>query len=145
MQKSRNPRIHLSAGFSLLEVLVALVVFSIGVSGLLVALGYHLRDITFTEDHARAVRIASREMNAMRRMEYFPEQEISGQEGRFVWIATAEEADDDGLPGITSDEVSSSRALKPCRMDVTVQWSEEEGGELNRKVNFQGLELFQRS
>jgi prepilin-type N-terminal cleavage/methylation domain-containing protein len=132
-------------GFSLLEVLVALVVFSIGVSGLLVALGYHLKDITFTEDHAHAVRIASREMNALRRMKYFPEQEVTGEEGRFTWTATAEEADYDELPGVTSDDVSSSQSLKPCMMDVTVEWSEEAGGERNRKVRLQGLELFQRS
>ena len=116
MQKSNNPAIHSSVGFSILEVLVALVVFSIGVSGLLVALGYHLKDITFTQDHARAVRIASREMNTLRRMKYFPEQEVSGEEGRFVWSAVAEEAED--LPGMTSDDVSSSRALKPCTMEA---------------------------
>lgn len=130
-------------GFSLLEVLVALVVFAIGVSGMLVALGHHMKDVSFSEDYARAIRIATREMNALRRFKYVPSSEIEGEDGRYVWTATVEEIDDD-LPGVTSDESGKSRALKPCNMAVLVQWSDVEGGELKRKVELQGLELFQR-
>jgi Tfp pilus assembly protein PilV len=132
-----------AAGFTILEILVALLVFTIGVTGMLAALGHFIKDVSLSDDHARAVRIAQREMNALRRMKYFPDEEVSGEEGRYVWMTTVEEADLDELPGVTSDELSSSRALRPCNMSVLVQWSDVEGGELKRRVLFQGLELFQ--
>ena len=122
---------------------MALVVFSIGVSGMLVALGHHMKDVSFSEDHARAIRIATREMSALRRFKFMPDTETTGEEERYVWITEVEEVEDD-LPGITSDEAGQSRALKPCSMLVRVQWSDVEGGELKRKVELQGLELFQR-
>lgn len=130
-------------GFSLLEVLVALTVFAIGVSGMLVALGHHMKDVSFSEDHAHAIRIATREMNALRRYKYLPDSEIEGEEGRYVWTAEVEEMDEE-LPGVTSDEAGKSRAPKLCAMSILVQWSDVEGGELRRKVEIQGLELFQR-
>ena len=43
-------------GFSILEVLIALAVFAIGIGSLLTALGYHLRDVSVLQDHGRAVR-----------------------------------------------------------------------------------------
>ena len=131
-------------GFTILEILVALLVFAIGVTGMLGALAHHMKDVSFSEDHARGVRIAQREMNALRRLKFFPDQELSGSEGRYVWTTTVEEADSDELPGVDSDEVSASRALHPCNMSVLVQWSDVEGGELKRRVLFQGLELFQQ-
>jgi prepilin-type N-terminal cleavage/methylation domain-containing protein len=131
-------------GFTILEILIALLVFAIGVAGMLGALTHHMKDVSLSEDHARGVRIAQREMNALRRLKYLPSMELTGQEGRYVWNATVEEADYDELPGIESSEVSSSRALRPCTMIVLVQWSDAEGGELRRRVRFEGMELFQR-
>lgn len=130
-------------GFTILEILVALLVFAIGVTGMLTALGHHMRDVSLSEDHARGVRIAQREMNALRRLNLFPDEEGTGSEGRYVWTTTVEEADADDMPGVDADEVSNSRALKPCTMTVLVQWSDVEGGALKHRVLFEGLELFQ--
>jgi prepilin-type N-terminal cleavage/methylation domain-containing protein len=132
------------AGFTILEILVALLVFAIGVTGMLGTLAHHMKDVSLSEDHARGVRMAQREMNALRRLRYLPEAELTGEEGRYVWTTTVEEADYDELPGVDSDEVGSSRALKPCNMTVLVQWSDVEGGELKRRVLLQGMELFQQ-
>jgi type II secretion system protein I len=132
------------SGFTLLEILIALAVFAIGVTGMLAALGRHVKDVSLSEDHARAVRIAQREMNALRRLRNFPEMEMTGEEGRYVWAATVEEADYDELPGVDSDDVANARALRPCDMTVRVQWSDVEGGELKRRVLFRGVELFQQ-
>ena len=131
-------------GFTILEILVALLVFAIGVTGMLTALGHHMRDVTSTEDHARGVRIAQREMNALRRLKFIPDEESTGEEGRYVWTTTVEEADLDELPGADSDETANARALRPCNMSVLVQWSDVDGGELKRRVVFSGIELFQR-
>ncbi|MDZ8118563.1 prepilin-type N-terminal cleavage/methylation domain-containing protein [Pontiella agarivorans] len=131
------------SGFSLLEVLVALVVFAIGVTGMLTALGYNLRDISFTEDHAMAVRMASREMNALRRFTYVPESESSGEEGRFSWTATVELMDIDELPGMDGDDESLTDALVPCELEVTVSWSDDVGGDPVHHVKLNGIELFE--
>lgn len=130
-------------GFSLLEVLVALVVFAIGVTGMLVALGYNLRDISYTKDHARAVRIASREMNTLRRSTYVPESETDGEEGRFTWQAEVESMDINDLPGMDSDDEGQSDEWVPCKMEITVSWSDDVGGEPVHKVKLNGIELFE--
>ncbi|WP_372794312.1 prepilin-type N-terminal cleavage/methylation domain-containing protein [Pontiella sp.] len=130
-------------GFSLLEVLVALVVFAVGVTGMLTALGYNLRDISFTEDHAMAVRMASREMNALRRFTYVPESESSGEEGRFSWMATVTAMDLDELPGMDGDDESLTDALVPCELEVTVSWSDDVDGDPVHRVKLNGIELFE--
>ena len=128
-------------GYSLLEVLVALVVFAIGVTGLLVALGNNLRDINFAKDHARAVRIATREMDALRRSTYIPEPS-NGEEGRFSWSSEIMAIDLADLPGMDSDDAGRTDANAPCQMEVVVAWSDDAGGELNHKVAMNGIELF---
>ncbi len=144
-QRRLKAELHpFSQGFTLLEILIALAVFAIAVTGMLAALGNHVKGVSISEDHARAVRIAQREMNAMRRMRYMPDTEMTGDEGRYVWSTTVEESDYDGLPGVDSDEFANARALRPCDMTVMVQWSDVEGGELKRRVLFRGVELFQQ-
>jgi len=133
-----------SEGFTLLEVLVALVVFSIGVGGLMVGMGYHLKDISYIEDHAHAVRIASREMNALRRLNRIPEEETHGEEGRFVWFVQVEEMDSDTLPGMGITEENSRNAYQPCLMTVIVRWADIEGAEPTRQVTLKGIELFRK-
>jgi type II secretion system protein I len=132
-----------SSGFTLLEILIALAVFAIAVTGMLAALGSHVKDVSLSEDHARAVRIAQREMNAMRRLTYVPDSEMKGEEGRYLWSTTVEESDYDDIPGVDSDDFSNAQALRPYDMTVAVQWSDVEGGELKRRVLFEGIELFQ--
>ncbi len=131
-------------GFTLLEILIALAVFAIAVTGMLAALSSHVKDASLSEDHARAVRIAQREMNALRRLRYLPDSEITGEEGRYVWSTTIEETDYDHLPGVDSDDFANARALRPYDMTLMVHWSDVEGGELKRRVLFRGIELFQQ-
>ncbi len=146
--KSRNPNTQqskrtLRAGFSLLEVLVALVVFAIGVTGLLVALGANLRDINYTKDHAQAVRIASREMNNLRRLTYVPDGAMEAGDGRFSWKIEVIEIDTADLPGGDSGRESESDSMLPYEMEVVVAWSADVGGEPLHKVKLSGIELFE--
>lgn len=130
-------------GFSLLEVLVALVVFAIGVTGMLTALGYHLRDIGYSKDHAHAVRLATREMNALRRMKYVPPSGGEGSEDRFSWRSEVEPMDLSDLPMVGTDEEGQTNTEVPCEMTVTVSWADTEGAEPTHKVRLQGIELFE--
>ena len=121
------------AGFSLLEVLIALAIFGIAAAGVLAALGNHLKNTTFMNDHARAVRIASREMDSLRRApagsSVFAESEITGSEDEFVWTA---QITTDGLeewPGI------ADASGTPMLLTVTVEWN---GG----RVRLDGFEVF---
>ena len=124
------------AGFSLLEVLVALAIFGIAAGGILVALGHHLKNVSFLQDNSRAVRIASREMNAMRRMTTLPEEEAEDSEGRFSWTSTATADGLDEWPGLTSATGT------PVRLSVTVQWSDSEGGPATGKVHLDGFSVY---
>ena len=124
------------AGFSLLEVLVALAIFAIAAGGTLVALGHHLKNVSFLQDHSRAVRIASREMNALRRMTTLPEAEKEGSEDRFSWISTAGTEGLEEWPGLTSSTGT------PMRLSVAVQWSDREGAPATGKVRLAGFEVF---
>jgi type II secretion system protein I len=123
------------AGFSLLEVLLALAIFGISAVGVLVALGNHLKNVSFLQDHARAVRIASREMNAMRRLTAFEEGETEGSEDRFTWTKQLTTEGLDVWPGL--DAASGT----PVLLAVTVKWSDTEGGSAVGKVHLDGFEV----
>ena len=122
-------------GFSLLEVLVALAIFGIAAGGVLVALGHHLKNVSFLQDHARAVRIASREMNSLRRLTTFEEGETEGSEERFAWTSQVTTEGLDEWPGL------ESATGTPVRLLVTVQWSDSEGGPTAGKVHLDGFEV----
>ncbi|MFC1468123.1 prepilin-type N-terminal cleavage/methylation domain-containing protein [Verrucomicrobiota bacterium] len=123
------------SGFSILEVLIALVVFAIGIGSLLTATGYYLRDISAAQQHARAVRIAEREMAALRRAENLPDDLSEGTEENFSWIATAEEIDPSEFPGMDAEE-RSAQSVKPAQIQVEVRWGK------NKKVRLHGFENF---
>ena len=124
------------AGFSLLEVLVALALFAIAASGILVAMGNHLKQVSFMQDHAQAVRLATREMNALRRMSVLEAGENTGVEGRFTWKATAETDGLDDWPGL------SGLPGTPARLCVTVHWSDREAGPTNGQVRLDGFAYY---
>lgn len=138
-QSFNLPTIYSSArkaGFSLLEVLVALAIFGIAAGGVLVALGHHLKNVAFMQDHARAVRIASREMNTLRQMKTFEEGETAGAEDRFTWTKLVTTEGLDEWPGL------AEAAGTPALLSVTVQWSDSEGGPSLGKVHLDGFEVF---
>ncbi len=122
------------SGFSILEVLIALTVFAIGIGSLLTALGYHLRDVSAIQSRAQAVRIAEREMSVMRRETELPE-ESEGEEDGFTWIALASELDLSEFPEM-ENENGASQALKPALLEVEVRWGTNEKLKLEAFENF---------
>jgi len=136
---SHTPALQSSSsqrGFSLLEVLVALAIFGIAAGGVLVALGHHLKNVSFLQDHARAVRIASREMNALRRTADADAGEMDAFEDRFFWTTQVRTDGLDDWPGLEDS------AGTPARLSVTVQWSDSEGGPPLGKVHLDGFDIF---
>ncbi|MFA5689173.1 MAG: prepilin-type N-terminal cleavage/methylation domain-containing protein [Kiritimatiellales bacterium] len=120
----------LRTGFSLLEVLIALTILGIAAGGILTALGSHLKNVTFIKDHAQAVRIATREMDSLRRAPEFSEDEISGDENGFAWTAGITTEGFDEWPGI------EFAAGTPAQLNITVTW---DGG----KVQMSGFKVFE--
>ncbi len=135
-QHSSIPFFHSSSGFSLLEVLVALAIFGIAAGGILVALGHHLKSVSFMQDNARAVRIATREMNALRRTASLDEEETAGAEDRFSWTTLVSTEGLAEWPGLENANGT------PVLLSVTVQWSDSEGGPALGKVHLDGFEVF---
>ena len=139
---SNIPRFHsASAGFSLLEILVALTIFAIGAGGILVALGNHLRSVSYMEDQSRAVRIASREINELRRSEEYDDMGYEGSEDRFVWVAQMHSDDLSRWPAIDDIEDSADDGT-PAQLEVVVRWSDVAGGELTHQVRLEGFDVF---
>lgn len=123
------------AGFSLLEVLVALAVFGIAAGGILVALGHHIKNVSYIQDHARAVRIASREMDSLRRIQTL-EEETDGSEDRFSWVTQVSTDGMDDWPGL--DEADGA----PVLLTVTVEWRDHEEGPVTGRVRLEGFDVF---
>lgn len=115
---------------------MALAIFAIAAGGVLVALGHHLKNVSFLQDHSRAVRIASREMDAMRRLKSAAEEEKDGSEDRFSWTSLTSTEGLDEWPGLTSATGT------PVRLSVAVQWSDSAGGPAAGKVRLDGFEIF---
>jgi hypothetical protein len=107
---------------------------------MLVALGNHLRNVSYMEDQARAVRIASREINELRRSEEYEEMETEGAEDRFVWVAEMHSDDLSEWPAIDAIEESSGET--PAQLRVVVRWSDVDEGELTHQVRLEGFEVF---
>jgi type II secretion system protein I len=128
-----------SAGFSILEVLVALAVFAIAAGGLLAVLGNHMRDVSYLQDQARAVRIARREMDALQRMSSFQTLEESGESGRFSWTRRMTEELPEDLPGEEFADSSAGDSDVLALLQVEVAWSETDGGEPANRVRLQAL------
>lgn len=137
--QSRNPFIHSSAGFSILEVLIALAVFGIAAGGMLAVLGNHMRDVSYLQDQARALRIARREMDSLQRMSSYEDVEEAGQDGRFSWTTRVTEDLPLDVPGEEYADDADSDADILAYLEVQVSWSESEGGTPSKRVRLQAL------
>jgi type II secretion system protein I len=127
------------AGFSILEVLVALAVFAIAAGGLLAVLGNHMRDVSYLQDQARAVRIARREMDALQRMSVFQTLEETGEEGRFSWVSRMTDKLPIEVPGEEFADDGASDGSILAFLEVEVAWSETEGGAPSKRARLKAL------
>ncbi len=115
---------------------MALAIFGIAAGGVLAALGNHLKNVSFMQDHSRALRIASRELNAARRAALPQEGEIEGAQDRFFWTVRTTTEGLGEWPGL------EGAAGTPMILSVVVQWGDRADGPLTGRVRLDGLEVF---
>lgn len=126
-------------GFTLLEVLVALVVASVALAGLMRALGEHLKTASWAESRSRALSIARREMTLLRELPTASPEENTGEEGLYRWETRVEETEilaEESFPN------AGQRALRPLQLEVIVEWSAFEGGPTVGRLSLTGIHLF---
>ena len=103
-----------SAGFTLLEVLVAMVILSVAVVTLIQLASQGLRLLKTSSDHQEAALLADR---VMRNADPNAEATASGQEGQFTWAWRAR------LVAVP-DELTPTQGPRPrlLELSTTVQW-----------------------
>ena len=103
-----------SAGFTLLEVLVAMVILSVAVVTLIQLASQGLRLLKASSDHQEAALLADR---VTRNADPNAEATASGQEGQFTWAWRAR------LVAVP-DELTPSQGPRPrlLELSTTVQW-----------------------
>ena len=115
---SRGP----SAGFTLLEVLVAMVILSVAVVTLIQLASQGLRLLKASSDHQEAALLADR---VLRNADPTAEGTASGQEGQFTWAWRAR------LVAVP-DELTPTQGPRPrlLELSTTVQWGKGRSIEL---------------
>lgn len=104
-----------SAGFTLLEVLIAMVILSVAVVGLIQTASQGLRLLKVSSDHQEAVALGDR---LVRAVDSPVEGMDSGQEGQFSWERRVRVV---AVPDELSPPSSSSPQL--LALSVAVRWS----------------------
>jgi general secretion pathway protein I len=103
-----------SAGFTLLEVLVAMVILSVAVVTLIQLASQGLRLLKSSSDHQEAALLADR---VMRNADPTAEGTASGQEGQFTWAWRARLV-------VVPDELTPTQGSRPrlLELSTTVRW-----------------------
>ena len=76
------------AGFTILEVLTAFVVFAVALAALLQVFSGGLRDAQLADEYARAVMMSQSRLAAYSAAERLEEVAASGSEGPFAWTVS---------------------------------------------------------
>lgn len=107
-----------SAGFSLLEVLVAFAILALSLGVLMRVFSGSLRNIDGSAGYARAVAIAESQLAAQGIETPIDEAEVRGEDGQgYAWTVTAQRADTAPPP-----EGVAPSSTDLYRVDVVVRW-----------------------
>ncbi len=128
-------------GFSLLELLIAFVVFAVAMAGVMSVLGEDINNSAALNDYDGAVRLARWKMGELRQLENFSEDEITGEEGKYTWLAYMETVDTEDIPMHVEEDDSESN-YSPALLIVEVNWKEDEGSEKLVKFKLEGYKAF---
>jgi general secretion pathway protein I len=117
------------AGFTIVEVLAAFVVFGLALAGVMQLFASGLRDAQLPDEYARAVMIAQSRLAAFTAAEQVEERNAEGSEERFRWRVTAAAYDErKETPGADANRDLNLR-VRLIRVDSVVAWSAADGRE----------------
>ena len=127
------------AGFTILEVLTAFVVFALTLAALLQVFSGGLRDAQLADEYARAVMIAQSRLAAFTAADPLRETSASGTQDRFAWAVSAV-AYDERLEDPAGDPSRDfNLRVRLLRVDSKVAWRAADGR--NRDVSLATLVL----
>ncbi len=117
------------AGFTIVEVLAAFVVFGLALAGVMQLFTSGLRDAQLADEYARAVMIAQSRLAAFTAVETVEEKNAEGSEDRFRWriVATAYDERRE-TPGADANREANLR-VRLVRVDSIVAWPAADGKE----------------
>jgi general secretion pathway protein I len=117
------------AGFTIVEVLAAFVVFGLALAGIMQLFTSGLRDAQLADEYARAVMIAQSRLAAFTAVEQVEERNEEGLEDRFRWRVAAGAYDERReVPGADPNRDANLR-VRLVRVDSIVAWTAADGRE----------------
>jgi len=140
MGRARAPRRRADgAGFTLLEVLAAFVVFAVTIAALLQVFSGGLRDAQLADEYARAVMIAQSRLAEYTAAERLEETTAAGREADYAWSLTAAAYDERDEDGGTQRGRDHNLRVRLLRVESRVAWQAADGR--NRDVRLATLVL----
>jgi general secretion pathway protein I len=117
------------AGFTIVEVLAAFVVFGLALAGIMQLFTSGLRDAQLADEYARAVMIAQSRLAAFTAVEQVEETSAEGTEDRFRWRVSAAAYDERRENPDADRSREENLRVRLLRVDSIVAWSAADGRE----------------
>lgn len=117
------------AGFTIVEVLAAFVLFGLALAGLMQLFSVGLRDAQLADEYARAVMIAQSRLAAFTAVEQVEEKDSEGSDDRFKWRVTASAYDERRETPNADASRDLNLRVRLVRVDSVVTWAAADGRE----------------
>lgn len=117
------------AGFTLLEVLAAFIVFALTLAALLQVFSSGLRDAQLADEYARATLIAQSRLSAFTAEEKISEGQSSGFDAPFRWEVKAGEYDERQESAEAAAQGEFPLRVRLLRVESNVRWAAADGRE----------------
>ncbi len=117
------------AGFTIVEVLAAFVVFGLALAGIMQLFTRGLTDAQLADEYARAVMIAQSRLAAFTAVEQVEEKNAEGTEDRYRWRVTAAAYDERRETPSADANRDLNLRVRLLRVDAIVAWSAADGRE----------------
>jgi general secretion pathway protein I len=117
------------AGFTIVEVLAAFVVFGLALAGIMQLFTSGLRDAQLADEYARAVMIAQSRLAAVTAVEQVEEKSAEGSEDRFRWRVSTTAYDERRERPDADPNREANVRVRLLRIDSVVAWSAADGRE----------------
>ena len=115
------------AGFTIVEVLAAFVVFGLALAGIMQLFTRGLPDAQLADEYARAVMIAQSRLAAFTAVELVEERNAEGTEDRYRWRVTAAAYDERRETPNADASRDLNLRVRLIRVDSVVAWTAADG------------------